>query len=411
MEKYATAKQSHSLSKNQKWTIASTSTGFGLESMDILFVSFTLSSMIKDLHISSAAGGMISSITYLGMLLGGILFGLLADRYGRVKTFSYTIFIFAIATGAMYFANSITSIYFFRFLAGIGAGGEYGTGMTLIAENFRANQIGKISSISSIGGQGGAIIAAILASFIIPMFGWHALFLVGLIPVALAYFVRSHMHESKAFVDETKHVGKPKVSITELFKTPALAWQTIALIIMITVQTGGYYGLMNWLPSIMQKQLNLSVSGSSTWMISTIIGMSLGMMTFGTILDYFGPRKAFGIFLIAAAISLFSLMYAFNAWSLLLFAAVVGFFSNGMYGGYGAIMSQLYPTEIRATANNTIMNTGRVIGGFSPVLIGFMMDHYSFGVIMAGLSVAYIISFFTMMSIPALRRLSHNTAK
>lgn len=174
---------------------------------------------------------------------------------------------------------------------------------------------------------------------------------------------------------------------------------------MTTVQIAGYFGLMNWLPIIVQKQLSLNVSGSSLWMISTIIGMSLGMITFGSILDYFGPRRAFGIFLIASAAMVFTITLAHNTISLLIIGAIVGFFSNGMFGGYGAVISRLYPTEIRSTANNVIVNIGRAVGGFSSVVIGILMDNYSLTVVMGFLSILYVISFITMITLPGLKKL------
>ena len=173
-----TTARHHALAR-PKVTIASTSAGFALENMDVLFLSFALSSIIADLHINGAQAGLISSITNLGMLVGGVLFGLIADRFGRVRTFTYTVFIFAIATAGMYFANSITLIYLCRFVAGIGAGGEYGVGITLIAENFNHHRIGKMTSIAAIGGQLGAILAAITAAVVIPALGWRALFYLG----------------------------------------------------------------------------------------------------------------------------------------------------------------------------------------------------------------------------------------
>ena len=402
-----TTTQNHALSNNQKWTIASTSAGFALENMEGMFLSFALSSIIADLHISGAQAGLISSITNLGMLAGGILFGILADRFGRVRVFSHTIFIFAFATAAMGFASNIYWIYFFRFLAGIGAGGEYGVGITLIAESFNRNKIGKMTSIAAIGGQMGAILAAVAAAFIIPTLGWKALFVLGLVPVALTYFIRRHLRESDEFLaakQEPKDQQNP-VQIRALFKTPRLAYQTVALMVMVIVQIAGYFGLMNWLPAIMQQKLGLTVSGSSVWMIATIVGMSVGMMTFGSILDYFGPRRAFGIFLLASALAVFSITLAFNQVTLILAGAIIGFFSNGMFGGYGAVISRLYPTEIRSTANNVIVNVGRAVGGFSSVVIGFLMDHYTLTVVMGFLSVLYIISFTVMLTIPSLRKM------
>lgn len=407
-----TLSHSRTFTKNQKWVIASTSSGFALENMDVLFLSFAMSSMISQLHLSGGAAGLIGSITNLGMLFGGVLFGLVGDRFGRVKTFSYTIFIFAFATAAMAFANNITLIYALRFLAGIGAGGEYGVGISLIAESFHKNQIGKMTSVAAIGGQIGAILAAIAAAFIIPNLGWHALFLLGLVPVVLTYFVRRHLTETQEFVEAKKAEKESTTSAVfkYMFSSPKLAYQSFALMIMTTVQIAGYFGLMNWLPIIVQKQLGLNVSGSSLWMIATIIGMSLGMMTFGTILDFFGPRRAFGIFLIASAAMVFTITLAHNTVTLLIIGAIVGFFSNGMFGGYGAVISRLYPTEIRSTANNVIVNIGRAVGGFSSVVIGILMDHYSLTVVMAFLSALYVISFITMITLPGLKKMRATNA-
>ncbi|ARR37706.1 MFS transporter [Lactobacillus delbrueckii] len=396
-----------SMSTNQKWVLASMSSGFLLENMDVMFLSFSLSEIIAQMHISSAAGGWIGTFTNLGMFFGGALFGLLGDRIGRVKTFSYTIFLFAIATGLTYFAHNITALYALRFLAGIGAGGEYGVGIALIAENFQANQIGRASSVAAVGGQIGSIVAALLAAWIIPAYGWNTLFLFGVVPVVLTYFVRRHVKESDEFLAAHKKAEETseKISFGRLFETPRLALQTLGLMLMTIVQIAGYFGLMNWLPSIVQKKQGLSVSGSSYWMIATIIGMTLGMMVFGTIMDKIGPRWAFGIFLLGSAVVVFAIVNVTSYWAMLLAGALTGFFSNGMFGGYGAVISQLYPTEIRSTANNLIMNTGRAIGGFSSVIIGALMDHYNLYVVMGFLSALYIISFLVMISLPGLREI------
>ena len=396
-----------SMSTNQKWVLASMSSGFLLENMDVMFLSFSLSEIIAQMHISSAAGGWIGTFTNLGMFFGGALFGLLGDRIGRVKTFSYTIFLFAIATGLTYFAHNITALYALRFLAGIGAGGEYGVGIALIAENFQANQIGRASSVAAVGGQIGSIVAALLAAWIIPAYGWNTLFLFGVVPVVLTYFVRRHVKESDEFLAAHKKAEETseKISFGRLFETPRLALQTLGLMLMTIVQIAGYFGLMNGLPSIVQKKQGLSVSGSSYWMIATIIGMSLGMMVFGTIMDKIGPRWAFSIFLLGSEVVVFAIVNVTSYWAMLLAGALTGFFSNGMFGGYGAVISQLYPTEIRSTANNLIMNTGRAIGGFSSVIIGALMDHYNLYVVMGFLSALYIISFLVMISLPGLREI------
>ncbi|MFD1470837.1 MFS transporter [Companilactobacillus mishanensis] len=398
--------QSNHLDSYQTKVVASTTAGFGLENMDVMFLSFALSSIIAELNLSGAQAGLISTITNVGMLLGGIFFGILADRIGRIKSFTYTIFIFAIATSAMFFAHNLTTIYICRFLAGIGAGGEYGIGMTVLAESFPKNKLGRISSWVGMAGQGGAIVATVLAALIIPSFGWHALFLFGIIPVLITFFIRRHLKESDTFIKSSK---VKHGSVKELFATPKIGYQTVALMIMAIVQIAGYFGLMNWLPTIMQKQLNLQVS-SSIWMIATILGMCVGMLTFGWILDNLGPRLAFGIFLVASAVGVFVLTLPTNMISLIIVGAVVGYFSNGMFAGYGAVVSRLYPTEIRATANNVIMNTGRCIGGFSSLAIGWILDNYNVMAVMIFISTLYVISFVVMLTITNLKARNYHQA-
>ncbi|GKQ42273.1 MFS transporter [Companilactobacillus sp. RD055328] len=403
MKSMTTAHSQHRISGYQAKVVASTTAGFGLENMDVMFLSFALSSIIAQFNLSSMQAGSIATVTNIGMLLGGVFFGVLADRIGRIKVFTYTIFIFALATAAMAFANSLVAIYLCRFIAGIGAGGEYGIGMTVLAESFPKMQLGKVSSYVGIAGQIGAIFAALLATLILPRYGWHVLFLFGLLPVLITFFIRNNLVENKTFKADKKQKGQIKT----LFKTKALAYQTVALMIMAVVQIAGYFGLMNWLPTIMQKQLNLTVAGSSSWMLSTIFGMSLGMLTFGWILDKIGPRVAFGVFLVASALGVFWLTLPTNMTSLLIVGAAVGYFSNGMFAGYGAIVSRMYPTEVRATANNVIMNTGRCLGGFSSLIIGWILDNYSTTMVMFFISGLYILSLIVMLTIKNLRAVNY----
>ncbi|USS93422.1 MFS transporter [Fructilactobacillus ixorae] len=394
------------MTANQKLVLFSASSGFGLENMDVLFLSFTLSSIITTLHVSPSAAGLIGTITNWGMLIGAILFGMLGDRYGRVRVFTHTIFVFALATALMSIATNIYWIYLFRLLAGIGAGGEYGIGITLIAEAFPKRNLGKLASIAAIGGQFGAVAAAILAALVIPSLGWHALYLFGLLPIALVFLVRRNLKESPTFVAARHRETLPPFSAIRryMFTNARVTWTTVGLMIMTTVQIAGYFGLMNWLPTIVQKQSHLNVAGSSLWMLATIGGMSVGMLTFGTILDCLGPRLAFEIFLLASAVLVYSIALAHSTGLLLVIGAIVGFFSNGMYGGYGAVVSQLYPTSVRSSANNIIVGVGRAVGGMSSLVIGLLMEHFNLLIVMLFLSVLYLISFVTMLTLPGFRR-------
>lgn len=387
----------------RKKTVVASVAGLTLEGMDIMFISFAMTMIISEFNIDLATGGMISSITNIGMLLGGIVFGVLADKYGRVKVFTYTVLLFAIGTALTGLATNIEQVYLFRFIAGIGAGGEYGIGMALVAEAWPKNKQGRASSYVSVGAQYGVILAALLSAIILPTLGWRALFFVGVVPVIFAFIVRKNLDESPEWLAAQKIKKASKIvekgKLVQLFETPRVAFTTIALIIMATVQIAGYNGLMIWLPSMLQQSQGLSVSSSALWTISTAAGMIIGMLTFGRFLDRFGAKRAFGVFLIASACAVFLYAYATGSVGVLIGGAIVGFFSNGMFAGYGALIGSLYPVQIRSTATNTIFNFGRAIGGFSPILVGYLLQSYDMKVAMLYLAALYTISFIVMMTL------------
>ncbi|RAS76641.1 MFS transporter [Priestia endophytica] len=384
-------------------TVVASVAGLTLEGMDIMFISFAMSMIVADFNIDLATGGFISSITNIGMLIGGIIFGILADRFGRVRIFTYTIILFAIGTALTGLAANIEQVYLFRFIAGLGAGGEYGIGMALVAEAWPKNKQGRASSYVSVGAQFGVILAALLSAIILPTLGWRALFIVGVLPVIFAFIVRKNLSESPewmAAMKKEKVVGKPKkVNLLQLFDTPRTAITTITLVVMATVQIAGYNGLMIWLPSMLQQSQGLSVSSSALWTISTAVGMIVGMLTFGQFMDRFGAKRAFGVFLLASASAVFLYSYAEGGAGVLIGGAIVGFFSNGMFAGYGALISRYYPVHIRSTATNTIFNFGRAIGGLSPILVGYILQSYDMTVAMTYLAALYCLSLAFMLTL------------
>lgn len=397
----------------RKKTVVASVAGLTLEGMDIMFISFAMSMIIAEFHIDLTTGGLISSITNIGMLLGGIIFGVLADKFGRVKVFTYTVLLFAIGTALTGLATNIEQVYLFRFIAGLGAGGEYGIGMALVAEAWPKNKQGRASSYVSVGAQYGVILAALLSAVILPTLGWRALFFVGIVPVIFAVIVRKNLEESPEWLaaQKDKKAGNKdeKGKLVQLFETPRTTMTTIALSIMATVQIAGYNGLMIWLPSMLQQSQGLSVSSSALWTISTAVGMIIGMLTFGQFMDRFGAKRAFGIFLLASACAVFLYSYATGSAGVLIGGAIVGFFSNGMFAGYGALISSYYPVQIRSTATNTIFNFGRAIGGLSPILVGYILQSYDMTVAMIYLAALYCISFIVMLTLK--KRQFRNTIK
>lgn len=392
---------------NDKRALATSIIGSGLDDMNVMFLSFSLSSIIADLNLSGSEAGWIGTITNLGMLLGGLLFGVLADRHNKFNVFKFTVFIYSLATGLIYFADNVYILYLLRFISGIGVGGEYGVAISIMAGIVPLEKMGRISSLNGIVGQIGSISAAVLAAFIAPSLGWRGLFLFGFLPIGMVLWTHFFIDEetiTERGAEANSKIEQNKPKIKELFETPELSRLTLSLMMMATVQIAGYFGMMNWLPTMMQTQLGISVSDSSQWMIATILGMCLGMFVFGQILDRIGPRKSFGIFLISSAISVYLFTLANTTWMMILGGAIVGFFVNGMFTGYAAITTLLYPQRIRTIANNTILNVGRAVGGFSSVIIGMILEKSGVPMVMLFLASLYVLSLLTMLSIPDLKK-------
>jgi MFS family permease len=161
--------------------------------------------------------------------------------------------------------------------------------------------------------------------------------------------------------------------------------------VLCGVQNFGYYGVMIWLPSYLETQFGYSLTRSSIWTAVTIAGMAIGIYAFGQIADRVGRRPAFLGYMLGAAIMVVVYARLTDATALLFGGAVMGFFVNGMLGGYGALMSELYPTTVRATAQNVLFNIGRGIGGFGPVVIGVLAVRSGFHVAIALLAVLYVV--------------------
>ncbi|MGX7077380.1 MFS transporter [Globicatella sanguinis] len=392
------------MSKNDKRALVTSIVGSGLDDLNVMFLAFSMSSIVSTLGISQTQGGWIATITNFGMLLGGLVFGVLADRYNKYKVFKWTIIIFSIATGLIFFTNNIYYLYLMRFIAGIGVGGEYGVAVAIMAGIVEPKKMGRVSALNGIAGQVGSIFSALLAGFVAPIFGWKGLFLLGLLPLILVAYMHFAVDEATISNRRVAKNTDVKPEIKELFATPILAHQTIALMVMTTVQIAGYFGMMNWLPTIMQESLGISVKNSSTWMIATIVGMCIGMLVFGQILDHLGPRLAYSIFLLMSAASVYLFQFANSALTMIIGGMIVGFFVNGMFSGYGAMTSRLYAGRIHSIANNVILNVGRAVGGFSSVIIGKILDSSSVSMVMLFLASLYLISFVTMLSIPYLQK-------
>lgn len=375
----------------QKKTLFASTVGYALDGMDIMLLGFCMPMIMVYFGLNQTEVGLLNTITLLGAVLGGILFGVMADKYGRVRVFSWTILIFSVFTGLCALAPNYETFALFRFLSGLGLGGEFGIGMTLVSESWPKNKRSRATSIVALGFQVGILLATLTVTFIGDFWGWRWAFAVGVLPALFVAWTRKGLKEP-AIWQALKDNNQNKVSVGKLFKNTRTTFTTIGLTIACSVQNFGFYGLMVWMPTMIANELKLPFKNTTYWTVSTTIGMVLGIVVFGWLCDKLGRRPAYILFLLVSAISIWFYFHQTNIVVLIIFGSAIGFFVNGMIGGYGALLAEHYPTDARSSAENIIFNVGRGIAGAAQLLIGFLADNYSISYALSLLSGAYLLS-------------------
>ena len=382
--------------------------GYAMDGFDLLILGFMLSAISADLNLTPAQSGSLVTWTLIGAVVGGILFGALSDRYGRVRVLTWTIVLFAVFTGLCAIAQGYWDLLIYRTIAGIGLGGEFGIGMALAIEAWPAKHRAKAASYVALGWQFGVLAAALLTPVLLPHIGWRGMFVVGIFPAFVAWYLRVRLHEPEIFSQKQTELSTQKISKLESFKLlvkdNATTKVSLGIVVLTSVQNFGYYGIMIWMPNFLSKQLGFSLTKSGLWTAVTVCGMMAGIWIFGRLADKIGRKPSFLLFQLGAVISIITYSQLTDPTAMLVAGAFLGMFVNGMMGGYGALMAEAYPTEARATAQNVLFNLGRAVGGFGPVVVGAIVSAYSFSIAIAFLAVIYVIDMVaTVFLVPELK--------
>jgi MFS family permease len=381
--------------------LAGSAIGYAMDGFDLLILGFMMRFISTDLGLSPAEGASLVTGTLVGAVIGGVCFGMLSDRLGRVQILTWTIVIFAVFTGLCALAQGYWDLLAYRTLAGVGLGGEFGIGMAMVAEAWPASKRARATSYVGMGWQLGVLAAALLTPMLLPVIGWRGMFALGMFPAVVAYFIRKDLHEPEVFVERAKHPPQSS-SLRLLVANAPTTFASLGMVILCTVQNFGYYGVMIWLPSYLGSRFGFGLTQSAAWTAVTIVGMAVGMYAFGNIADRVGRKPAFLGYMLGAAVMVVVYSRMTDPTALLFVGAVMGFFVNGMLGGYGALMSELYPTAARATAQNVLFNIGRAIGGFGPVVVGAIAASFGFETAIALLACLYVLDMLAMwLLIPA----------
>lgn len=378
--------------------------GWMLDAMDVMLYAFALGAIRDEFGLSGAQAGALASVTLLSSAFGGIGFGILADRYGRARMLQVAILVYSLCTAMTATAGSVLALVLWRTLVGIGLGGEWSAGSVLVAETWPTAHRGKAIGIMQSGWAVGYMLAAGLAALVMPKFGWRPLFLVGVVPALLAFWIRRHVPEPPQWRPGAK-TASPFRGIREMFRG-ALLRRTLIATGIATFLMFAYWGLFTWVPSFLAAPIDQGGAGmgvvrSTGWIIPMQIGALAGYLSFGFLADRFGRRPVFLVFVLSAA----ALVPLYGAAAtrpvvLMLLGPAIGFFGHGYFSVFGSMLAELYPTAIRATAQGLCYNSGRAVSALAPMTIGAIADVHGLGPALGTTSLFFVGAGILMMRLP-----------
>jgi MFS family permease len=380
----------------QRRTLLAAALGWALDAFDAMLYALVLALLMRDLGMNKATAGLLGTLTLLASGLGGILFGFLADRIGRKKALMASILTYSVCSFASGLATSIAMLAAVRFVLGLGMGGEWNTGATLVAESwpteFRAKAISIVQSSWALGFAVAALVAGPVASY----FGWRAVFFVGILPALLTLWIRRGVPESAMWQerrsqrnryanggslgDAGKDVSDSVLSIRDMkfsviFRLPYVK-ATFALLLFNFCGMFAWWGLFTWLPPylslpVAQGGRGFGVMGTTTLLVVlNLFGMFPGYASFGWVADLLGRRKAFLFYSLTASLLIPLYASARSPVVLTVLGTLVAFFGTGIFSGSGIMGSEIFPTSVRARALGFTYNGARTLSSVAPLVIG-----------------------------------------
>jgi len=395
----------HQADREARRALVAASFGWMLDSFDVMLYALVLASLILDLGISKQSAGVLGSITLLAAAAGGLIFGLIADRYGRVRALISSVLIYAIFTAACGFAQNIVQLAIFRILLGLGMGGEWASGAALVSETWPDKHRGKALGFMQSSWAIGYALAALAAGLILPWKGWRVVFFVGILPACLTLVVRRRVQEPEIW---KRNKALPSEGFMHGFRRifqGNLRPITIAITLMNACTLFAWWGFNLWVPAYLSLSrdrggIGLSVHAMSGTVIAMQAGMWIGYVTFGFLSDRFGRKRCYVLYLILAALLMFLYARVHTVWLLLALGPLVAFFGTGYYTGFATVTAELYETRIRATAQGFAYNTGRVASAAAPFAVGRLAQQHGFGIAFATVGAAFVIAVLCWVWIP-----------
>ncbi|MDP4086365.1 MAG: MFS transporter [Bacillota bacterium] len=347
-------------------------TGWMFDAMDVGMLSFIIAALKIDWNLSPEQMGWIGSINSIGMAVGALLFGLMADRVGRKNVFIITLLLFSLGSGAAALTTSLTLFLILRFVIGMGLGGELPVASTLVAESVSEEKRGRIVVLLESFWAFGWLIAAVISYFIIPKYGWQAALIISALPALYTLYLRMDLPDSPRF---TSLKEKERVSV---FCAIRKVWskeysrQTAMLWILWFCVVFSYYGMFLWLPSVMEMK-GFSLIKSFEYVLIMTLAQLPGYYTAAWFIEKFGRKFVLVVYLIGTALSAYLFGTAESTPLLLASGMMLSFFNLGAWGGLYAYTPEHYPTSIRGTGAGMAASFGRLGGVFGPLLVGYLV--------------------------------------
>ncbi len=375
--------------------------GWMLDAMDVVLYSMVLARLMSELGMTKTTAGLLNSLTLLSSALGGIAFGFLADRIGRVRSMMGSIIVYSAASGLCGLSTTVTQLAIARFILGLGLGGEWGTGAALIAETWPAQHRAKALALMQSSWAIGEILAVGVTAVVLPNFGWRAVFFVGVLPALVALWIRRSVPEPQLWSDRTARKSVP----LRLLLRPDVRRNGFIATTMNAFTMFGYWGLFTWIPAYLalpadQGGRGLGLMATTTWLLVMGIGKWFGYASYGFVADQIGRRRTYAGYLVIASLLVPFYGLTTSPIVLLILGPLVAFFGTGYYAGFGTITSEIFPTEVRGTAMGIAYNTGRAASAIAPYVVGALATKYGLGYAFMPLAGAFLTAALLSLWLP-----------
>jgi MFS family permease len=382
--------------------------GWALDAFDVMLYAMVIAALIRDLSLSTTTAGLLGSITLVASGIGGVAFGLIADRAGRRPAMLASILVYSVFTAACGLAQNVWQLAVFRFLLGLGMGGEWTSGAAMVSETWPDKHRGKAVAVMQSSWAVGYAAAALVAAPVAANFGWRAVFFIGIVPALLTLWIRRGVAESHVWLAAQKNTSAvPSATLRDVFHG-RFASTTALLTILSSATIFAYWGLNLWVPAFLSLPVERGGLGfDATWTTVLIVTMQmgtfLGYVSFGYIADAIGRRKSFVGFILIAAVLTLAYSVTRDRWLLLGLGPLVAFFGTGFFSGFGTVTAEIYPTSVRAVAQGFTFNVGRFASAAAPFMVGSLAQEHGFGPAFALLAVALLIGAATWIWLPETR--------